>query len=105
VCCLYGFRCGFVSALNEANERNAEKSSLSLEEQLRVLLSRLDVLNVVRTREFCGFYCRLTIVHLFCGFYCRLYCSTVLLTITAKAIEKGKICSAVRIFKISDRTE
>jgi len=40
-----------VLALNKANERHGEKSSLVLENQLKQLLSRLDVLNIVRSRE------------------------------------------------------
>ena len=60
----------YVSVLNEADQRNSDKSCLSLENELRLLLSRLDVLNVIGSREFCYFSCYLmTICHT---------CSTVL---------------------------
>jgi len=45
-----------ISVVNEADGTNCDKSCLALENQLKLLLSRLDVLNVVRTREYC---CRL----------------------------------------------
>jgi len=40
-----------VLVLNEADEKTTDKSYVSLERQLKLLLSRLDVSNVVRTRQ------------------------------------------------------
>jgi len=48
--------------LNEAVDSSYSKSCVELEKQLKLLLSRLDVSNVIRTRQSFVFGCSLIVV-------------------------------------------